>query len=96
MGLRLKRDTAAFFGEWRRRAALQGQYRRVLGAAVARLINRTLASAMQWWRERAQWQVQHAQIESDGTHHAMTVTIPWSPWLPSTMITMARCTKLTP
>jgi len=66
LGLRLKRDTAAFFGEWRRRAALQAHHRRVLGAAVARLIDRTLASALQRWRERAQWQVQHALIVADG------------------------------
>ena len=66
LGLRLKRDAAAFFGEWRRRAALQAQYRRVLGAAVARLIDRTLASALQRWRERAQWQVWRALSVADG------------------------------
>jgi hypothetical protein len=57
LGLRLKRDTGAFFGEWRRRAAWQADCRRVLGGAVARLMNKTLALAVQRWRERAQWQV---------------------------------------
>ena len=62
LGLRLKRDVAAFFGEWQRRAAWQAHCQRVLGTAVARLINRTLALAVQHWRERTQWQVLRAAI----------------------------------
>ena len=59
LGLRLKRDTAAFFHGWQRRAALQASHRQILGASMARLISRTLAVALQQWRERAQWQVLH-------------------------------------